>query len=99
MVRRFTFLALSVIACSRPEPDQDAVLPMVFAAAVMPTAVARPSTPAPAPASWGASSSRLVPVPKDLASRVRLEVVVRGADPSGVSSRHDVRAADPGGGV
>jgi glucose/arabinose dehydrogenase len=71
-----------VTACSRADREQEPVRVEVHDSSLVAaesTPVAAPAGRA-APASWGQPSSKLVPVPRDLARRVRLEPVARGLD-------------------
>jgi len=81
-VRRHLVLVALVAACSRSEPDQEAVRLEVFEPAVVPAAQIAAAAKAgrAAPASWGQPSGKLDAVPKNVAALVRLERVVRGLD-------------------
>ena len=72
----------ALAACSRSDPEQEAVRTRVFDSSVVPAAEVPAAAPKgrAAPASWGKPSSALVAVPRATAALVKLERVARGLD-------------------
>lgn len=81
-MRNCLLVIAALAACSRSDPEQEAVRIEPFDSAVVPAEeiVAAAGKGRAAPAAWGQPSAKLAAVPKGTAALVKLERVARGLD-------------------